>query len=90
MSTALNYLNDIIADLERQREDKERNYRAARIEWDKARKLQNELFESDPYGQECSDACASVRSMFDYMLRLDDESTALWGAIRKLKQAKDL
>ena len=90
MSTSTNIINDIIADLERQYNDAERNYKAASEEWNKARKIQNELLESDPYSQECSDACADVRALFKLVMKLDDEWTALWGAIRKLKAAQDL
>lgn len=90
MTTSTNYINTIIADLERKYEDAERNYSAARQEWETARKRQNELLESDPYSQDCSDACADVRVYFHLMMKLDDESTALWGAVRKLKEAKEL
>ena len=43
MSTSTNIINDIIADLERQYEDAGRNYKAASAEWNKARKIQNEI-----------------------------------------------
>lgn len=90
MNTANNIIEGLIIDLDRERNSVEETYRAARIEWDKARKRQNELLESDPYSQECTDACADVRAYFKMLQDLDDKSTALWGAVRKLKQAQEL
>lgn len=82
----MSHIKSIIADLEQQRNEVEATYRAARIAWDKERKIQNELLENDPYSIECSEACENVRLMFKIMMEQDDKSTALFGAIRAIKK----
>lgn len=82
----MSHIKQIIADLQQQMSEAEETCRAARIEWDKARKRQNELLENDPYSIECADACADVRVMFNLMMKQDEKSTALFGAIRAIKK----
>ena len=86
----MSYTKQIIADLQQQMNEVEETYRAARIEWDKARKRQHELLDTDPYSIECADACADVRILFNLMMKQDEKSTALFGAIRAIKKEYSL
>ena len=80
------YHLEIIADLKRKQDDVERNYRAARTEWERLKVEQRNLLESDPYGDDIVECSKNIRATFDYMMRLDDESTAIFTCYRAIEQ----
>ena len=80
------YYLDVITDLKQRRDDAERNYQAARKEWERERIKMNNLIEAGDYGQEFSDASNNVTSLFDYMTRLDEESTSIFACYRAIEK----
>ena len=81
------YHLDVILDLKQRRDDAERNYQAARKEWEQERIKQRNLLEAREYGKEFEDACANVRLLFNYMQRLDEESISMHDCIRAIEKA---
>lgn len=80
------YHLDVITDLKQRRDDAERNYQAARKEWEQERIKQRNLVEAGDYGQEFKDAATNIRLLFNYMQRLDEESMSMHDCIRAIEK----
>lgn len=80
------YHLDVITDLKQRRDDAERNYQAARKEWEQERIKQRNLVNAGDYGQEFKDAATNIRLLFNYMQRLDEESMSMHDCIRAIEK----
>lgn len=81
------YHLDVITDLKERRNDAERNYEAARKEWEQERIKVNNLANAGEYGKDFEDATTNVRLLFNYMMRLDEESQAMFECIKAIERA---
>jgi len=81
------YHLNIITDLKQRRNDVERNYQAARKEWEQERIKQRNLVEAGEYGQDFGECADVISTLFSYMQRLDEESTSLHDCILAIERA---
>ena len=81
------YHLDVITDLKQRRNDAERNYQAARKEWEMEKVKKFNLMDAGEYGKDFDDAVTNCRLLFNYMVRLDEESTALFECIKAIEKA---
>jgi hypothetical protein len=80
------YKLEIVAELKSRQGDVERNYRAARNEWERLRIKHRNLLEADEFSLEAVDLGDSIRATFDYMMKLDDEANAIFACRRAIEQ----
>ena len=81
------YHLDVITDLKQRRNDAERNYQTARQEWEKEKIKKFNLMDAGDYGKDFDDAVTNCRLLFNYMVRLDEESTAMSECIKAIERA---
>ena len=82
-----NYHLEIVAELKQRRDDVERNYASARKEWEREKIKKHNLLDAGEYGKEFDDAVTNCRMLFNFMVRLDEESTSIQECIKAIERA---